>query len=322
MSNASRVSAGGWNSAYGHTCAVTSAGGIRCWGENQNGQLGNGGTVDSTTPVTVTGLSGLVNVVAAGGEHTCASTTGGAAQCWGDNVSGQLGDSTKNDSSTPVNVSGLSSGVTAIATGFRHTCAVVGGAVRCWGRNQYGQLGNAGTTESSAPVSVSGISNGATVVAAGAEHSCAVVSGGAKCWGYGGSGQLGNGDTTNSSVPVDVSGLGAVSAISVGDHHTCALTTGGGVKCWGENGYGQLGNGDDADSSTPVDVTGLTSGVTAITAGGDHTCAVTGGGAVKCWGYNSFSQIGDGAIVYHTEPQELTINVYPTLFAPVVLTDR
>ena len=194
----------------------------------------------------------------------------------------------------PVDVSGLSGGVTAVAGGTFHTCALMsGGAVKCWGVNTTGQLGN-GTTSfgSSVPVDVVGLSSGVVAIATGS-ISCALTSAGAvKCWG---GGLLGTGTTTQSSVPVDVVGLSSgVVAIAAGGSDVCALTSGGAVKCWGNNVSGQLGNGTTLNSPVPVDVLGLSSGVTAIAVGGIHSCALMSGGAVKCWGYNVFGQLGNG----------------------------
>ena len=128
----------------------------------------------------------------------------------------------------------------------------------------------------------------------GRYHTCALTTGGGvKCWGYNYSGQLGDGTTTDRATPVDVSGLASgVTAIAAGGtSHLCA-DAGGGVKCWGGNDYGQLGDGTTTDRATPVDVSGLASGVTAIAAGGYHTCALTTGGGVKCWGYNWLRPVG------------------------------
>jgi hypothetical protein len=289
--SATAVATGGY-----HTCAVTSGGGVKCWGDNFYSQLGDGTTTTRLTPVDVSGLTSGVTAVAAS-FHTCAVTSVGGLKCWGWNADGQLGDGTTTTRPTPVDLSGLTSGVTAVATGISHTCAVTsGGGVKCWGNNTYGQLGDGTTTTRLTPVDVSGLTSGVTAVATGGYHTCAVTSGGGvKCWGDNRTGELGDGTTTDRLTPVDVSGLtSGATAVDGGDNQTCAVTTGGGVKCWGNNTCGQLGDGTTTTRLTPVDVSGLTSGVTAVRAAFNHTCAVTSGGGVKCWGCNFVGQLGDG----------------------------
>jgi len=298
-----------------HTCAITNTGAAKCWGGNEAGQLGNGTTTNSSTPVQVTGLTSGVASISAGAAYTCAVTSTGAAKCWGYNGDGQLGDGTGTSRTTPVQVTGLTSGVAGIAVspdGYNgyFTCAITGGAAKCWGNNTYGQLGNTGGS-SSTPVQVTGVDSLATAITVGAEHSCVMLSGGAaKCWGYDQVGQLGNGVADRHRVlAVQVAGLdGGVTAITAGDIHTCSIVAGGEVECWGDNASGQIGiragngGGSRRLSLRPTQVDGLAAGVTAVDAGINHTCAVTGSGAVTCWGDNQYGQLGNGATTTNSQP--------------------
>ena len=303
-----RISAG-----FAHTCVLTSAGGVKCWGLNAYGELGNGGGPLSTalTPVDVVGLKSGFKAVSAGGQHTCALTTGGGVKCWGQNEVGQLGNGTTTPTNgrtpVPANVAALRAGVNATAAGSGHTCALTsGGGVKCWGAG----YASGSKTPTSTPVDIPGLPSGVTAITAGFDQSCALTSGGgAKCWGWNIDGQLGNGSTAYSYTPVDVVGLtSGVRAISAGLSFTCAVTTGGGAKCWGWNEDGQLGNGSRSvyPGATPIDVIGLTSGVSAITAGGHHTCALMGSGGVKCWGSNEYGQLGNGSRTSSTTPVDVS----------------
>jgi alpha-tubulin suppressor-like RCC1 family protein len=288
------IDAGGW-----HSCAVTKGGVGKCWGVNFSGQLGDGTTMSRSIPSDVAGLSNGVASISAAVEHTCALTSSGGVKCWGYNWYGQLGDGTGNSSTTPVDVVGLSNGTVVISSGQYHTCALTtGGGIKCWGSNTFGQLGDGTGSHTNnfqpTPVEVIGLGSGVVAISSGMWHTCAVTTaGGVKCWGNNDRSQLGDGTTTLRTAPVDVVGLSSgVAAVSAGEYHTCALTKRGGVKCWGDNLFGQLGDGTKNGSSTPVDVLELSSGVSAISAGYSHTCALPLGGGVRCWGRNDFGQLG------------------------------
>ena len=248
----------------GVSCALTASGGVKCWGANDLGQLGDGTTVDRVTPVDVLGLTSGVAAISAGGGHTCALTTGGSVRCWGNNNTGQVGTgSTAQTSPVPVEVVGLESGVTAISSGLGYSCALrqAGDAV-CWGSNQSGNLGDGTTTTNASPVVVQGLPTGQIAsIAAGGWHTCAILAGGgAKCWGLNTSaGKLGDGTTVDRLTPTDVAGMGSgTAAIATAIlHHTCAMTTTGVVKCWGYNGYGQVGDGTTTNRLIPTAVNGF-----------------------------------------------------------------
>ena len=273
-----------------HTCTLLNSSGVKCWGLNANGQLGNGTTTTSSTPVTVSGLSTGITAIAAGYSHSCAVLNTGTAKCWGLNSSGQLGDNSTTQRLTPVDVSGLS-GVSAMTAAQNNTCALLRtGAVKCWGSG--GRNGDGTNTQRSTPVDVSGLSSGVIAIASGWNHTCAVLNtGDVRCWGDAGA-QSGNGG--GGTTPTNVSGLGAGAiAIAAAEKNTCVILTTGAVRCWGENAFGGTGAAPSGALSNPQSVTGISTAV-ALSGGSETFCALLSSGTVKCWGYNGMGAFGDG----------------------------
>lgn len=300
ISNSFLEYTGRLSSSEAYSCALTAAGGVKCWGQNFAGELGDGTIVPKLAPVDVVGLTSGVVAVSTGANHTCALTSAGGVKCWGENSSGQLGDGTITNRLTPVNVSGLTSGVVSISVGATFSCALTStGGVKCWGSNDVGQLGDGTLINKTTPVTVSGLTSGIISIDAASigSHICSINSvGGTKCWGLNSSGQLGDGTTINRLTPSTVSGLtSGIVAVAAGAAHTCALTSAGGVKCWGFDSDGQLGSGSFLGFTTsPVNVTGLSSGIVAVSAGAYNSCAITSSGSAKCWGYNGYGVLGNG----------------------------
>ncbi len=225
----------------------------------------------------------MSGTVATGFYHSCAINASGGVQCWGMNTNGQLGDGTTIQRLTPVVVTGLGSGVISIVAGANFTCALTNsGGIQCWGTNTAGQLGDGTATQRLTPVSVTGLSSGITSITASGGHVCALSNQGrAYCWGTGSGGRLGDGSGADRLSPVVVSGLtsGTV-AISAGNQHSCAVKNDGAAYCWGYNDTGQLGDATIINSSVPVQVSGLPANITNISAGSDHSCAITNTGSV------------------------------------------
>jgi alpha-tubulin suppressor-like RCC1 family protein len=291
-----------------HNCALSENGTIKCWGWNVAGQLGDGTNLDRLAPVNVSGLYGKAISITAGAAHTCALMENGGVKCWGQNYNGILGDGTEVDRYTPVEVSGLMSGVTAISAGGWHTCALTQiGGIKCWGVNAHGNLGDGTNTARHTPVDVFGMSSDVIAIASGAVHTCALMeTGDVKCWGGNDHSQLGDGTKTSRFKPVVASKLSIqVSAITAGGEHTCALTDSGGIKCWGGNGWGQLGDGTNIDRLKPVSVLELATGVVEITSHFYHTCSLTDSGGVLCWGNNYYGTLGDGSTITRYTPVEV-----------------
>jgi alpha-tubulin suppressor-like RCC1 family protein len=279
-----------------HSCALLRDGSVRCWGQNANGELGDGTTADRSTPGAVVGLAKVAEI-AAGGSRTCARRLDGAVLCWGflSPVEGRI-------VSAPKLVPELSTATQLAPFGW-HACALrADGTVRCWGENTFGQLGDGTTTDSASPVAVVGLSSVSSVAAGGA-HACARLADATlRCWGTDLTGELGDGVKIQSPpLGLHVAGLSDVAGVAANQAHTCAWTASGTVACWGWNGSGQLGDGTvGADplwpswsNAEPSAVAGVDR-VTKLALGCMHTCALRDTGGVRCWGENKAGELGRG----------------------------
>jgi alpha-tubulin suppressor-like RCC1 family protein len=298
---------GGTHDCHADATCSNTAGGFSC---TCNAGFQGDGKSCTVIPAFVTAL-------AAGGGRTCALFGGGGVRCWGWAIYGGLGTGNENDigdNEKPDSLGDIPLGLAAtqIASGPVHSCAILAdSSVRCWGRNRFGALGlghkqNLGDDE---PVSAGGVVDvGGKVVqlAAGGEHTCALLDSGAvRCWGLGVDGQLGYGNTLSIGDDEAVRTAGDVALgetatqVVAGRDHSCALLHSGAVRCWGRNLYGVLGYGHQnrvGDDETPASVTAVDVGgkVKALAAGWYHTCAVLESGALRCWGFGGFGQLGYG----------------------------
>lgn len=276
-----------------HTCAVLDSNNVQCWGNNTAGQLGNGTTIDSSIPVTVSNPDNFsFSAIASGGNHTCALTTDGAVKCWGFNNVGQLGISSTSSKKVPTQVTNLEIGVSEISAGYNHNCARLGSppvsVIKCWGDNSKGQLGDGTKNNHSTPVDVVDISDAISQISAGFVQTCVQTNnGGMKCWG------------DNVLRPTDVSGLGSgASNISASGTHRCAIKDAS-LYCWDENTYGQTGQaivGTVPKVTNPTIVSGLLASPFSVAVGLEHTCVVLTDTRVQCWGLNRMGQLGNGEI--------------------------
>lgn len=324
-----------------HNCALAS-GKVYCWGWNNNGQLGQGNTTDSSVPVEVKGalLGKTVTAIGGSGNTSCAIAEG-KIYCWGSNSSGTVGVNTTTSYYTTPQLVVAGNTSTTLPSSYTATklstsgsrsylmCAIADGKAYCWGPNEVGQVGDGTTTTPRRlPTKVldTGVLSGKTITsisqdgyidsASGAyPHVCVVANGSLYCWGENNSGQLGRaaGNTTDSSSPVAVYASGVLSGKTIQDvgaglRHTCALA-GGEVYCWGLNSSGQVGDNTTTTRYVPVKVyqeTNVLQGITvnSIGAGANRGCAVTANAKAFCWGLNSDGQIGDGTLINRKKPTE------------------
>jgi alpha-tubulin suppressor-like RCC1 family protein len=279
-----------------HACALKGDGTLWCWGANGYGQLGDATLTDKAAPVPVTALGADVVQATAGRLHTCALKRDATVWCWGDNDSGQLGNGTTTDSSTPTPLTALGSTVAEVAAGSNLTCArKLDATLWCWGLAKLGD--ETVWSGHPTPVQMTALGSDVTGISVGENHFCArKIDGSLWCWGMNISGQLGDGSLVDRSTPVEVTVLGhTVSIVSAGEQATCAIETDGTLWCWGWTQGGP----------TPTQVASLGADVVEVSVGQGHTCARKADGTLWCWGANDAGQLGDGSTRYRDTPVQV-----------------
>lgn len=318
------------------TCAIASDNKAYCWGNNGNGQLGDGttGTKLTPTPVSQGAMPAGATIRQISGEnaHTCAIASDNKAYCWGANGAGRLGNNSTTGSSLPVAVSlgamPANQMVRQITTGTDFACVIASDNNEyCWGDNTNGELGTGNTTGSLVPVAVTqgATPAGATAVqiASGGAHSCTIESdGNMYCRGFNSNRPLGDGTSTTRLAPtatLTVTNSNAMIAqqVSTGSNHTCAIASDNKAYCWGTSLYGQIGDGGTTQRNSPVAVVqgAIPAGVNLkrITAVNDHgTCAIGSDNKAYCWGRNNYGQVGDGGTTQRNSPVAVVQGALPS----------
>lgn len=262
------------------------------------------------TTTSITGAHAVT--LAVGDEHVCGLTESGKLWCLGTNDFGQAGPSAPAPLGAPQWVT-TTEGWTSITTGRYHSCGIQAGRLYCWGWNILGQLGTGGTPDQSdIPLRVGSDSDWAGV-SAGSWHSCAWrLSGDSYCWGANDLGQLGTGDDVLRAIPTDTGQTFAT--VQAHGQSSCGLTASGQLQCWGANGAGQLGLGHTlfVDTPTAFAMGSWPTQWNGLAMGSEHTCALSSGGVVWCWGANHSGQTGSGILAdRQLEPITISLTSVP-----------
>jgi alpha-tubulin suppressor-like RCC1 family protein len=286
-------------------CAIGDDDKTYCWGDNTNGQLGNGDTENRQLPTEVDLPEGIIfSKIDVGQNHVCALTDDGIAYCWGNGSFGQLGNSLTDSKYVPTPVS-MPEGISfsEITLGNYHTCATTtSSTIYCWGDNISGQLGNGTNSSSSTPVEVTMPENvyGLSRLGSGSDFNCAVGENNKfYCWGNGEYGQLGDGQGQSRNTPgilyVDIGGtldIGVYPTMfALGYRHSCAVGNNNKVYCWGWGAEGQIGRKMQSNVASPIIIEKQDHSTSSLASGMGHTCMVNSG-SVYCWGKNDSCQYG------------------------------
>ena len=296
-----------------HSCAIFDDGSLRCWGDNSQGQLGDGTTVERTVPTLVNlGNGRSASSITLGQTHTCSILDDNSVKCWGGNANGQVGDGSTSDRNIPTKILFDGSDVISLSAGSYHTCAIlINSSIECWGDNWHGQLGDGSNDRQLTPKSL-GNQYQSRSISSGAFHTCSImINNSLYCWGFNSGGQLGNGNYDNFNLPnpVPLSENQIPSIIESGFHHTCSVLDNGKVICWGDNAKGQLGDGTNNDRiiADEVDIP-IGRSALSISVGQRHSCAILDDATLYCWGYNSNGQLGNGNIMDKNAPENIDLN--------------
>ena len=289
-----------------HTIAVRNDGTLWSWGNNGNGQLGDGTTTQRTSPVMI-GTESNWLAVAAGGVHTLALKTDGTLWSWGYNFYGQLGDGTTTQRTTPLQI-GTASNWAAICGGLYHSVAIKqDGTLWVWGYNSFGQVGDGTTTQRTSPVQIGTATNWRSI-SAGYYHTIATRTDGTLwAWGYNFYGQLGDGTTTTRLAPQQVGTGTNWNSAAAGLYHTLGTKADGTLWTWGYNNYSQLGNATLTNRSAPAQV-GTSTGWDKLFQSASQTLATTSDGTLWACGFAN-----NGTIAYAWRNQFLPDLVLPAL---------
>lgn len=289
-----------------HSIVLDTDNTLWAWGDNGNGQLGDGTTENRYVP---TEILGSVVDISAGSAHTIAILEDGSLWAWGDNSNGQLGDGTTESRYLPTRI--LNS-VVAASAGSAHTVAILeDGSLWAWGNNFQGQLGDGTTINRYSPVR---IMSDVTFVTTGGHHTMAIRTDDSLwSWGNNSMGQLGNGARGNLIIypnPDPKTIMDNVATVSTGLNHTMAIRTDGSLWAWGDNRYGQFGFVYGASipamtpySSYPVRI--LMPSISTVSVGANHTVAIREDGRLLTWGNNRDGQLGNGT----THNQHIPIEI-------------
>jgi alpha-tubulin suppressor-like RCC1 family protein len=279
------------------TCASKANGSLHCWGSGTNGLRGTNALKQSVVPVPVEQHSAGWNTVAMGSQHACGIRSSGTVFCWGQAAGSRLGNKYTGLQFVPTPESTMAENWKQVDAGSGHTCAVkTDGRLFCWGSGFSGRLGHNATYSMLIPVQEYSIATDWKAVAAADSHSCGLKTDGRIfCWGEQGEGRLGNTITIGVSlIPVAESTSATDWAqIDAGTAHTCAVKTGGTLYCWGLGTFGRLGNNSTESSSLPAREASSGTDWSQVSAGSNHTCAVTDAGRLYCWGSGLNGRLGN-----------------------------